>query len=177
MTIVCSETVRACCLRPSRTSASWDRRATARKRSGWSATSTQRFFSWNFICRAFLAWKSCGSSSPCLSWKRQGVSLENLALRQQLTVLKRQYPRPRLRRVDRLFWVWLSTVWSPWRQALMIVHPETVVSWHRKGFRLYWTWISRRCGRPEVSTEIRALIRRMAQANPFWEHPGFTENY
>ena len=101
------------------------------------------------------------------------LALENLALRQQLTVLKRQYPRPRLRRVDRIFWVWLSTVWSHWRQALMIVRPETVVSWHRKGFRLYWTWISRRKrrGRPEVSTEIRALIRRMAQANPFWGAP------
>ena len=101
------------------------------------------------------------------------LALENLALRQQLTVLKRRYPRLRLRRADRLFWVWLSTVWSRWRQALMIVRPETVVSWHRKGFRLYWTWISRRKrrGRPEVNTEIRALIRRMGQANPFWGAP------
>jgi hypothetical protein len=57
------------------------------------------------------------------------LALENLALRQQLTVLKRRYPRLRLRRADRLFWVWLSTVWSRWRQALMIVRPETVVSW------------------------------------------------
>jgi putative transposase len=61
----------------------------------------------------------------------------------------------------------------------MIVRPETVVNWHRKGFRLYWTWISRRKrrGRPEVSTQIRVLIRRMAQANLSGEHPGFTENY
>ena len=108
------------------------------------------------------------------------LALENLALRQQLTVLKRQYPRPRLRRADRIFWVWLSTVWSHWRQALMIVRPETVVNWHRKGFRLYWTWISRRKrrGRPEVSTQIRVLIRRMARKPTLsGEHPGFTENY
>ena len=97
------------------------------------------------------------------------VALENLALRQQLGVMKRLCPRPRLRTADRIFWVWLSTVWSHWGQALIIVRPETVVSWHRKGFRLFWTWISRRkhCGRPEVGAEIRALIRRMAEANPF----------
>lgn len=98
------------------------------------------------------------------------IALENLALRQQLAVMKRGCPRPRLLTADRIFWVWLSNVWSHWRQALMIVRPETVLSWHRKWFRLYWSWISRRrrCGRPEVSTEIRVLIRRMAEANPFW---------
>jgi transposase InsO family protein len=101
------------------------------------------------------------------------VALENLALRQQLAVMKRRHPRPRLQITDRIFWVWLSTVWSHWWEALVIVRPETVVSWHRKGFRLFWTWISerKRCGRPEVSTEIRALIRRMAEANPFWGAP------
>jgi hypothetical protein len=72
------------------------------------------------------------------------LALENLALRQQLVVMKRKCPRPRLRRVDRLFWVWLSGVWNNWREALVIVRPETVVSWHRRGFRLFWTWISRR---------------------------------
>jgi putative transposase len=97
------------------------------------------------------------------------VALENLALRQQLAVMKRRRPRPRLQIADRIFWVWLSTVWSLWRQALIIVRPETVVSWHRKGFRLFWSGISRRQrrGRPELSTEIKALIRRMAEANPF----------
>ena len=101
------------------------------------------------------------------------IALENLALREQLAVMKRRCPRPRLRTADRIFWVWLSTVWSHWRQALMIVSPETVVTWHRKGFRLFWTWISRRkrSGRPEVSAEIRDLIRRMAEANPFWGAP------
>ncbi len=72
------------------------------------------------------------------------VALENLALRQQLAVIKRRRPRSRLQIADRIFWVWLSTVWSHWRQALMIVRPETVVSWYRKGFRLFWNWISRR---------------------------------
>jgi putative transposase len=101
------------------------------------------------------------------------LALENLALRQQRAVMKRRRPRLRLQVADRIFWVWLSTVWSPWRQALMIVRPETVVSWHRKGFRLFWSWISRRqrSGRPEVSTEIRALIRQMAESNPFWGAP------
>jgi hypothetical protein len=72
------------------------------------------------------------------------IALENLALRQQLAVFKRQCPRPRLRSTDRLFWVWLSRTWKDWRRVLVIVRPETVVSWHRKGFRLFWAWISRR---------------------------------
>jgi putative transposase len=70
------------------------------------------------------------------------MPLGNLALRQQLTVLKRHYPRPRLQKADRLFWLYLSRNWKNWRRALIIVRPETVVSWHRKGFRLFWTWIS-----------------------------------
>jgi hypothetical protein len=101
------------------------------------------------------------------------IALENLALRQQLVVMKRPCPKPRVRTADRTFWVWLSTVWSPWRQALMMVRPETVVSWHRKGFCLFWSWVCKRKrrGRPEVSSEIRALIRRRAEANPFWGAP------
>jgi len=100
-------------------------------------------------------------------------ALENLALRQQLVVMKRKCPRPRLRRVDRLFWVWLSRVWRNWRQAVVIVKPETVVNWHRRGFRLFWTWISRRrrSGRPGVNPEVRDLIRKMAAANPLWGAP------
>ena len=103
----------------------------------------------------------------------QEMALENLALRQQLTVFKRHCPRPRLRKADRLFWVLLSKSWKDWQRALIIVKPETVVSWHRKGFRLFWTRISRkrRSGRPEASSEIRALIRKMAAANPLWGAP------
>lgn len=101
------------------------------------------------------------------------LAFENLALRQQLVVLKRHCPRVRLRKADRFFWIWLSRVWRNWRDALAIVRPETVVAWHRKGFRLFWTWISRRKrrGRPEVSSEIRALIRKMTEANPLWGAP------
>ena len=101
------------------------------------------------------------------------LALENLALRQQLAVMKRQCPRPRLRKVDRWFWVGLSRVWSDWRRPLLIVHPETVVGWSRRGFRLYWTWISRRrrAGRPRVSPEVRDLIRKIAEANPLWGAP------
>ena len=99
--------------------------------------------------------------------------LENLALRQQLAVLQRSVKRPRLRRRDRAFWVLLSRVWANWRSALMIVKPDTVVGWHRKGFKLYWRWKSRKRspGRSPVSPEIRALVRQMAEANPLWGAP------
>ena len=100
------------------------------------------------------------------------IALENLALRQQLAVFKRKCPRPRLRRTDRLFWVWLSRSWKDWHRVLIIVRPETVVAWHRKDFRLFWTWISRRkSGRPEASPAVRALILKMAAANPLWGAP------
>lgn len=100
------------------------------------------------------------------------IALENLALRQQLAVFKRKCPRPRLRRTDRFFWVWLSRSWKHWHRTLIIVRPETVVAWHRRGFRLFWSWISRRkCGRPEANPAIRALVLKMATANPFWGAP------
>jgi putative transposase len=104
---------------------------------------------------------------------RAALQLEVLALRHQLRVLNRSRPsRVRLTRVDRLRWVWLSRVWNDWRSALVIVKPETVVGWHRRGFRLFWTWKSRcRLGRPAVPCEIRALIRTMSGANPMWGAP------
>src|SRR6266403_1514936 len=71
-----------------------------------------------------------------------------------------------------LVWVWLSRVWSNWRSALRIVKPETVIAWHRQGFRLYWKWKSRvRHGRPSVPTEIQNLIQKMSFANPRWGAP------
>ena len=97
---------------------------------------------------------------------RHRLSLENVALRQQLTVLKRRHPRPRLHRRDRLFWVALRRFWSEWSSALFLIQPETVVSWHRAGFRLFWRWRSRRRkpGRPPISGEIRRVLsgRRLA---------------
>ncbi len=97
---------------------------------------------------------------------------ENLALRQQLVVLQRTGKRPRLRKSDRIFWVWLSRLWRGWQSALLIVQPETVIRWHRQGFRLYWRWRSQsRPGRPKIDAEIRQLIRRMSTENPTWGAP------
>ena len=70
---------------------------------------------------------------------RAALHTEILALRQQVAVLKRKRPRPLLRKADRVFWVTLSCLWPGWRHALVIVRPETVIGWHRKGFRLFWT--------------------------------------
>src|SRR5262245_61812782 len=101
------------------------------------------------------------------------LALENLALRQQLTVYRRMMTRPRLRRTDRLFWVGLARIWADWRQSLVIVTPDTVLRWQRRRFRQYWTRLSGRTtrGRPPISAEIRTLITRMATANPLWGAP------
>ena len=100
---------------------------------------------------------------------RAGLVAENLALRHQIVILQRSVKRPRLHRRDRIFWVWLSRLWPGWRSSLIVVQPETVLRWHREGFRLYWRWKSRRrCGRPKLEVEIRALIRRMSRDNPTW---------
>ncbi len=104
---------------------------------------------------------------------RTALHLENLALRQQLGVLRRSVKRPELTSADRLLWTWLCEVWSDWRSALVIVKPETVIAWHRKGFRRFWTWEVRhgQPGRPAVSKDIRELIRRMSRENPLWGAP------
>jgi putative transposase len=107
---------------------------------------------------------------------RQHVALqaEILALRHQLLVLQRSNRNRRLRLQpwDRAFWVWLSQLWPGWRSTLVIVKPETVIAWHRKGFRLYWAWKScLRQGRPCVPDEVRDLIRQMSLANPRWGAP------
>lgn len=104
---------------------------------------------------------------------RTVLQLEILALRHQLQVLERTRPRRiRLTRCDRLLWVWLSGVWREWRTAVVIVKPETVLAWHRQGFRLLWTWKSRhRQGRPAVPADIRALIRTMSVMNPLCGAP------
>src|SRR5499433_3442455 len=100
------------------------------------------------------------------------MAVEILALRQQVAVLKRSRPRPPLHALDRLFWTVLRATWSRWKDALLIVKPETVVGWHRAGFRLYWRWKSRpRGGRPRITPEVRALILRLAQENADWGAP------
>jgi putative transposase len=74
--------------------------------------------------------------------------------------------------MDPLFWVLLSRLWTSWRHSLQVVRPETVVDWHRQGFKRYWAWKSRhRSGRPAIGTELRELIRRMSRANPLWGAP------
>src|SRR6266571_300906 len=105
---------------------------------------------------------------------RRSLLLENLALRQQLVVLKGRHPRPSLGTFDRLFWVVARRVWSGWKQSLIIVTPETVVRWHRAGFRLYWRLISRvrrQAGRRQTAQEVRELIFRMVAENPTWGAP------
>jgi transposase InsO family protein len=100
------------------------------------------------------------------------LALENLVLRQQLAVWKARQPRPRLTDMDRMFWVFLSRLWTTWRHSLQVVRPETVVGWHRQGFRRYWSWKSRRrWGRPAIGRDLRDLIRQMSRANPLWGAP------
>jgi len=113
-----------------------------------------------------------------LSWfgaffrSRHDLGVELVALRQQVGVLKRKNPRPQLRLCDRLFWLGLRRCWSKWASPLKIVKPETVVGWHRAGFRRYWRFLScRRSGRPKISPELRNLIRSMVAENPTWGAP------
>jgi len=105
---------------------------------------------------------------------RHYLLLENLALRQQLSVLARRKPRPQFSSADRVLWVTLRRVWSRWQRSLILVQPETVVGWHRAGFKLYWTWLSRhrkQAGRTCVRRELRELIFRLIAENTTWGAP------
>src|SRR5438132_1942574 len=110
---------------------------------------------------------------PLLCGAHRQVALENLALRHQLAVYKNTVARPKVRRSDRLFWGALSRVWAGWRQALVIVSPNTVLRWQRRRFCEHWTKLSARpiAGRPPVNVEIEALVTPMAAANPLWGAP------
>ena len=106
----------------------------------------------------------CSALRATLS-SRQHLVLENLALRQQLSVLSRQSRRPRLDPSDRLFWSFLSQLWSRWQSAVVFVQPETVIRWQRTAWQRYWTWKGSRSaspGRPQIPEEVRELIRRLA---------------
>ncbi len=105
---------------------------------------------------------------------RAALQLEVIALRHQLEVFQRTRPaRVRLTRLDRIIWLLLYRLWPRCLDAVVIVKPETVIAWHRKGFRALWAWKSRprRRGRPPVPGEVRTLIRRITRENPLWGAP------
>ena len=101
------------------------------------------------------------------------LAAENLALRQQLAVLRQSVKRPKFRPQDRLFWVVLSQLWKGWRSCLHVAQPATVVKWHRQGFKRYWRWRFRgqKPGRRQINAEIRDLIRQMSRDNSTWGAP------
>src|SRR4030081_843057 len=101
------------------------------------------------------------------------LEAEIIMLRHQLTVLRRRFPsKPKLAVPDRLLFVWLYRLFPLVLNAITIVQPETIIRWHRMGFRLYWRWKSRtQGGRPRIPGEIRRLIREMSLANRLWGAP------
>ena len=123
-----------------------------------------RMLRWSFILLRLAA---------AILKSRRNLLLENLALRHQLLVLGRNARRPRLNPLDRALWAWLSHTGSGWRIRLLVVQPDTVIQWHRKGFRLFWKWKSRppNPGRKTVKPDTITLIRNMSQANPLWGAP------
>ena len=104
---------------------------------------------------------------------RLSLQTEILALRQQIIVLKRSTHRPKLRFEDRLLWIWLLRLWTQWRSALVIVKPVTVIAWHRKDFRLFWTWKCRhgKSGRLGIPKDVRELIPTVSKNNSLWGAP------
>ena len=114
--------------------------------------------------RWLLRWLiACGKPKTLLA-------LENVCLRQQLALLARRHPYPRLLNHDRRFWILMARWFARWRECLVIVRPETVLGWHRRGWRAYWRWRSRKrnIGRKRIPREVRQLIRRMCTENPLW---------
>jgi len=100
------------------------------------------------------------------------IITENMALRHQISVLKRTAKKPKIKMHDRLFWILLSKLWNNWNNALFIVKPETVIKWHRKGFKIYWRIRSKhKIGRPPIDFKIIALIHRISKENSTWGAP------
>lgn len=111
---------------------------------------------------------------PRVLRSRRALLLENLVLRQQLSVLKRRARKARVPTLDKLFWIAIQRFWPNWKRSLILVSPETVVRWHRAGFRIYWAWFSRHriCwGRKRISKELRELIFKMVAENSTWGAP------
>src|SRR5258708_31871467 len=105
----------------------------------------------------------------------QAVAIENAALRMQIAAFQLKRKRPRLKTLDRIFWVTLRSVWSDWRYPLLYVQADTVVRWQRERFRRFWARLSnrqrQRRGRPGTAAELRRLIEQIAAANPLWRAP------
>jgi putative transposase len=113
------------------------------------------------------------ASLYCSFRSHSALQLEILALRHQLGVFQRSVKRPKLTSADRFLWAGLCAVWNDWRSNIFLVKASTVIGWHRKGFRLFWTWrigCGKR-GRPAVPKEVRALLRTMSRDNPLWGAP------
>jgi putative transposase len=104
---------------------------------------------------------------------RRSLQLEVLALQHQLAVYRCSVPRPCIQPSDRLFWSWLSCLWSGWQDVLVFVQPRTIMAWQRKRFREHWKRLSPsgKPGRPVIAQELRDLIRTMSRANPTWGSP------
>ena len=107
---------------------------------------------------------------------RQRLVVENLALRHQIVVLKRGVKRARIEDSDRIFWILMRRTFKEWRDCLHFVKPDTVVKWHRRGWRYYWRRKSKamRIGRPPIGWVLVHLIRRMSRENPLWGAPHIT---
>src|SRR6266516_780507 len=101
---------------------------------------------------------------------RSRLEAENLFLRHQLSIaLRRAPPRLRLRGIDRALLIWMTRLWPSLLGAAQVVQPETILRWHRAGFKAYWRWKSRnRAGRPKIDRGLRDLIQRMSRENPLW---------
>ena len=101
---------------------------------------------------------------------RSRLEAENLFLRHQLNIaLRRARRRLRLRASDRVLLIWMTRLWPSLLGAVQVVQPETILRWHRAGFRMFWRWKSRnRAGRPRIDRGLRDLIRRMSRENPLW---------
>ncbi len=101
-------------------------------------------------------------------YSRKKLLLENALFRQQLVIYQRSVKQPKVLQRDRIFLVWLSRVFSRWKESLVVVRPETIIGWQRQGFKLYWRWKSRRGGRPCIDWSLIKLIRQMHKENPLW---------
>ena len=104
---------------------------------------------------------------------RRRLEAENLFLRHQLNIaLRRTPPRLRLHGSDRALLVWITRLWPNLLDLSQVVKPETILRWHRAGFKAFWRWKSRhQAGRPKIDRELRDLIRQMSKENPLWGAP------